>query len=250
MKKAWLLAVLPLVCFFARPAQASTITFGAFLNGPSESPPNASLGIGTALVTIDDVANTMRVQVDFSGLVTTGTGTTASHIHCCTPAPFTGTAGVATTTPTFPGFPLGVRSGTYDQTFNLLASSTYNPAFIAANGGTVASAEATFLAGMFAGETYLNVHSSTFGGGEIRGFLQTVPEPTTISLLGLGLGGLVRMARRRGKLHPPRLACGTGRVTLERVWPGPWSCTRSYRTACGVAVVSCSVVLFISLMTK
>jgi hypothetical protein len=199
MKKAWLLLVLPLVCLFATPAQATTVTFGAVLTGPGESPPTASLGIGTAFVTINDVANTMRVQVDFSGLVTTGTGTTASHIHCCTPSPFSGTAGVATATPTFPGFPLGVRSGTYDQTFDLGASSTYNPAFISANGGTVASAEAVFLAGMFANETYLNVHSSTFGGGEIRGFLQVVPEPTTISLLGLGLGGLVRMARSRAK---------------------------------------------------
>jgi hypothetical protein len=147
----------------------------------------------------EGLATTRPASGLLSGLVTTGTGTTASHIHCCTPSPFSGTAGVATATPTFPGFPLGVRSGTYDQTFDLGASSTYNPAFISANGGTVASAEAVFLAGMFANETYLNVHSSTFGGGEIRGFLQVVPEPTTISLLGLGLGGLVRMARRRAK---------------------------------------------------
>jgi len=197
MRKAWLLPVLALVCFVATPAHANTITFGAILNGPSESPPTISLGTGTALVTIDTLANTMRVQVTFANLVTTGTGSTASHIHCCTPAPFSGTAGVATATPTFPGFPLGVRSGTYDQTFNLLDAASYNPAFISANGGTVGSAEAIFLAGMFANETYLNIHSSTFGGGEIRGFLQVVPEPTTISLVGLGLGALVRSVRRR-----------------------------------------------------
>ena len=196
MKKAWLLPVLALVCFFASPAQATTITFAAILNGASESPPNASPGTGTARVTIDTVANTMRVEVAFANLLTTGSGTSASHIHCCTAAPFTGTAGVATATPTFPGFPLGVRSGTYDMTFDLGAASTYNPAFVAMF-PNVPAAEAGFLAGMFANETYLNIHSGQIPGGEIRGFLQAVPEPTTISLLGIGLGALVRSVRRR-----------------------------------------------------
>ena len=91
-------------------SRASIITYYATLSGPAESPPNASPGLGQAIVTIDDAGHTMHVQVTFSGLLGT---TTASHIHTPTAGPFTGTAGVATTTPTFPGFPLGMTSGTY-----------------------------------------------------------------------------------------------------------------------------------------
>src|SRR3954447_9355502 len=105
-------------------AQAALITFATSLSGPNESPPNASPGIGTAIVTIDDVANTMRVQIGFTNLVgTTGTSTsTNSHIHCCTTNPFdiTQTAMVATQLPKFVGFPSGVTSGSYDHTFDLL----------------------------------------------------------------------------------------------------------------------------------
>jgi hypothetical protein len=73
----------------------------------------------------------MFIDVSFSGLLGT---TTASHIHCCTPTPLSGTAGVATTTPTFAGFPLGVTSGTYMNTLDLTLASSYNPAFVTANG--------------------------------------------------------------------------------------------------------------------
>src|SRR4051812_14177112 len=119
--------------FLALPASAHAVpvTFVANLSGPSESPPNTSLGTGSATVTFDLAANTMRVQVNFSGL--TGT-TTASHIHCCTTVPFAGTASVATTIPTFTDFPLGVTSGTYDHLFDMLLASSYNPAFVTANG--------------------------------------------------------------------------------------------------------------------
>jgi len=173
---------------------ASVITYFANLNGPSESPTNASPGTGFALITVDNLLNTMRLQVSFSGLLGT---TTASHIHSPTPSPFTGTAGVATTTPSFVGFPLGVTSGTFDNTLNLTLASSYNPAFVTANGGTPASAEAALLAGIAAGEAYLNIHSSVFGGGEIRGFLIAVPEPATLGLVGLALVGLLAFGRKR-----------------------------------------------------
>lgn len=178
----------------ASAAQASITVYDATLRGSTESPPNASPGTGTATVTIDTVANTMLVSVSFSGLTS---GTTASHIHAATAAPLTGTAGVATTVPTFPGFPLGVTSGTYSNLFDLLSLSTYNPAFVTANGGTAASAETALLAALSADKAYLNIHTLNYPGGEIRGFLIAVPEPATWIMMLLGFGGISLVIRRK-----------------------------------------------------
>jgi len=122
---------------------------------------------GTAHITWDTTTNMMSVDVAFSGLTTPNT---AAHIHCCVASP--GNTGVATSVPTFTGFPTGTTSGTYSHTFDMLNASSYNPAFVTGHGGTVASAEAALLTGIEAGQSYLNVHTSMFGGGEMRGFLQ------------------------------------------------------------------------------
>ena len=178
----------------ATTSKATIFQFQATMSGPNESPVNFSPGTGFATVFLDDALNTLTINLTFSGL--TGT-TTASHIHAATAAPLTGTAGVATTTPTFAGFPLGVTSGAYNNVLDLTLASSYNPAYVTANGGTTASAEAALLASMLTGNSYFNIHTTTFGGGEIRGFLipVSVPEPTTLALIGLG--GLALAVRRR-----------------------------------------------------
>ena len=164
--------LLVLIVFFGASYVSSGQVYWVSLSGPAEQPPNNSPGTGKALITIDAVANTMRVQTTFSGLVA---GVTAAHIHAPTAVAGAGTAGVATTLPTFAGFPSGVTAGTYDQTFNMLLASSYNPSYVTNNGGTTASAFAALRAAITAGKAYLNVHSTTFPGGEIRGFLNLCP---------------------------------------------------------------------------
>jgi hypothetical protein len=193
MKSTALLPVLLIAAAMSLPASAHTVVYSASLSGPAEAPPNASPGTGTALVTIDLDLATMRLQTSFSGLLG---NVTAAHIHCCTAIAETGTVGVATTLPTFPGFPSGVTSGSYDQTFDLTNASSYSAAFLTNNGGTSGAMNA-LIAGLDAGKAYLNIHTSQFPGGEIRGFPQVVPVPAAAWLAGSALLGLVGFARRR-----------------------------------------------------
>jgi hypothetical protein len=176
-------------------SHAAIIVYTAPLSGAAESPPNASPGTGLATITFDDTIKTMRVEAIVSGL--TGNITNV-HIHAATATAFTGTSGVATTTPTFTGFPSGSTSAVYDTTFDMTLGTSYNATYITANGGTTAGAFAALLSAAAAGKAYFNVHSTTFGGGEVRGFLTAIPEPSSAALLfGLASSALVTLRRRR-----------------------------------------------------
>ena len=148
------LAVVVLVA--VTPVHAAPVDFFATVSGAAENPSNSSPATGTAHVAFD---------------------LTTHLLHVATPPT---NAIVATTTPTFPDFPLGVMSGTYDRTLDTSTASSFNSAFIAAHDGMVASAEA----------------APEFPSGETRGLLLT-PEAGTVLLLGLGLAGLALLLKRR-----------------------------------------------------
>ena len=196
MRIARSLAAASALIALAAPVMAHTETFTAVLNGASEAPSNSSTGLGTATVIINDHDYTMEVIVSFSSLVG---NVTASHIHCCTATAGVSTAGVSTMTPTFLGFPSGVKAGTYDHTFNMLLASSWNAPFLTGVGGLPLDAFNKLLGGMGTGKAYLNIHTQSVPGGEIRGFLQLapVPEPGSYALMLAGLGLIGWTAKRR-----------------------------------------------------
>jgi hypothetical protein len=169
-------------------AQALQIVYQATLDGANESPPTGSSGTGQAAVTYDSLAHSLLVQLTFQNL---SAPANAGHIHCCTP-PGSNT-GVAVP---FTGLPAAL-SGSYTNLFDLTSTATYAGAFLTASGGTAASAEAALAVGLASGMAYANLHDAPFPGGDIRGFLQPVPEPETYALLLAGLGLLGAAARRR-----------------------------------------------------
>jgi hypothetical protein len=173
----------------AAPADPS---YRAVASGALESPPNASPG--ASLVTIELSGKDLLVDLPFRDLDGT---TTAAHIHCCTSTAFTGTAGVAVP---FLDFPLGVITGSYNKAISLDDASLWDPAFVSAHGGTVASATSAFIDGINANEAYVNIHTNLYPNGEIRGWLVAappVPETAEWSMLAVGLAGLMWMSRRR-----------------------------------------------------
>ncbi len=183
---------------FAASAQANIVTYaGTF--APEAA---GATGTGSLLLTYDDAARTLAILANWSGL--SGVTSTA-HIHCCTTIPRTGVSGVALAeSGILPGFPLDVQSGTYSRVIDLTLNSQYGAGFLTASGGTAALAEARLMSNLASGNAYFNIHSRTFPPGEIRAFVNVVPEPGTMALVLAAAGVAAAVSARRQRALVPR----------------------------------------------
>ena len=151
--------------------QAQT-SFISFLDGLQETPaPVRTPGLGNGTVVLDAARNQITINLTFQDLLSP---ITIAHIH-------TGAFGI--------GGPvlLDIRS--------LIRTTNEGRAGSIVNGTlNVTAVQAQVL---LAGNGYFNIHTERFGGGEIRGQINVVPEPSTYLLMATGLGGLALIARRK-----------------------------------------------------
>ena len=186
------------------------IVLHANLTNAAENPPTTPTTSGGAprpasFGTADFVLNTAQTALSFTATIFnidfTGTQTadvndnlSAAHIH----------AGAAVT-PTTNGLVVWGFFGTpfNDNNPNDLVSTP----FATGVGGTfsgkwdVLEGNNTTLAAqldnILEGRSYINFHTTQFGGGEIRGNISPVPEPSTWAMMILGFAGVGFMAYRR-----------------------------------------------------
>lgn len=167
---------------------ASPIWYTASLSGAGAFPPNPfAPASGGATVIYDDVLHTLYVTTGYSSLFDYGT---AAHLHCCVSASAAiPLAGVAADVPSFtPGRYADSTSGFVDVT----RATSFDAAFLSANGGTAAGAEAALAAGLASGFAYIDIHSNVYPDGAIRGFL-SAPEPAASALCCVALGALLAL---------------------------------------------------------
>lgn len=148
MKKLLIPFVLGLAFLVVPGATRAEYYFYVSMSGSGEVPPNDESGFGEALVILNDNLDTITVSSYFDGL--TGPAT-ASHIHV---GPADGTGPVVLP---FVGFPNDV-AGHYEA--DLTADD------ISPSGGYSFD---DLVNNLFAGNTYMNIHTQAHPGGEIRG---------------------------------------------------------------------------------
>ena len=154
------------LCVLANPVQATIFDLTSSIDGLQTFPPTGSTGTGSADVTYDDVTNQLSWDINWGGL---SGPVTVMHFHG--PAAPGSNAGVQVN--------IGSISGTTSPSIGATTIS--------------ASQAADLLNNLY----YINIHTAQFPGGEIRGQVLSVPEPTGIALAaGILTAGFLGRRRR------------------------------------------------------
>jgi hypothetical protein len=146
------LVLLGAACALATNAAADEV-FKADLSGDQEVPAVATAAKGKAIFRLDKSETSLEIQLR----VEDGIGITQAHIHCA-PAGVNGAVVV---------FLAGLHAAGLEVNGKWISSAFLTDASIvnAACGATIAE----LAESMRTGNTYVNVHSLTFPGGEVRG---------------------------------------------------------------------------------
>lgn len=151
-------------------ASADLIAFNFGMSGAQEVPANNSPAFGAGQLLYDTTTQTFDLDVHVFGIALADV--TASHLHTApvgVPGPVA--VGLTPTQGAWLADGLGIRL----QLNNISIGAFEND--------------------LFSGNIYINLHTVTFPGGEIRGQLPAVPAPGTLALAGAGL--LAATRRRR-----------------------------------------------------
>jgi hypothetical protein len=201
------LAAVVVLVFTAR-ASADTILLAQLTNA-QENPPTvpttstgaARMSSGAAVFTLNDAMTSMSffaavVGIDFTGMQTADPNDdlVAAHIHASPTLTPTTNAGVVWG---FFGSPFNDNNPNDRMIFPFSSGVggliTGKWDLMEGNGTTLAAQ----LDNILSGHSYINFHTTQFGGGEIRGAIgPPIPEPTAGLLVGIPLAALVRRRLR------------------------------------------------------
>jgi hypothetical protein len=189
-----------LVWLLASPRGQADLFFTANLNGLQEVGPNASTATGTASFVLNDPMTQLTMSVVINGIDVNGTQTpgsnldnlTNAHIHAAPPGVNGGVVWGFIGAPFNDNNPTDTVVTPFPTGVGFTVTSKWD-----APEGNAGQTLTSQLTNLINGGTYINFHTVQFGGGEIRGQITVVPEPSVITLCSIATAGFVASRIRR-----------------------------------------------------